>query len=138
MLSFRQIDKRLGLLLADMDGDLWTSILAELNPPDGRPRSEMVHDLCFRDAKALAGYIPDLRAVMGRVSPQSLDFDELAAFKSIRGLLNFAARIPILILYHPDYTDNQNLISFYNGFRQTLKEVDEYLALAAPPEKGAN
>jgi hypothetical protein len=131
MLTFTQLDKRLALLLEDLDGDFWTSILEQLNPPESFPKSETVHDLCFRDAKALAGYVPDLRAIMRGVSPKGLEEGELAALRSIRGRLNFSARIPVLILLHPDYKDNENLINVYNGYRQTLKELDEYLALAA-------
>ncbi|MDR1678042.1 MAG: hypothetical protein LBS44_06595 [Deltaproteobacteria bacterium] len=130
MLTFSQLNKRLDILLEDLDGEFWTALLEELNPPEKFPRSEMVHDLCFRDAKALAGYIPDLRAVMRRTPPNDLAPEELTALKSIRGILNFSARIPVLILFHPDYHENENLINVYNGYRQTLKELDAYLALA--------
>jgi hypothetical protein len=129
MLTFKILEKRLGMLTQDLDGDFWTSLLDQLNPPENFPKSEMVHDLCFRDAKALAGYIPDLRAIMRSNPPKTLPEDELLALRSIRGILNFSARLPVLILYHPDYHDNENLINVYNGYRQTLKELDEYLAL---------
>jgi hypothetical protein len=132
MLTFNQLEKRLKFLLEDLDGDFWASILEQLNPPGNFPKSETVHDLCFRDSKALAGYIPDLRTIMVKTSPKSLQNEELTSLRSIRGLLNFAARIPVLILLHPDYRDNENLINVYNGYRQTLKELDDYLGQATP------
>ncbi|MDR2387080.1 MAG: hypothetical protein LBE80_05775 [Deltaproteobacteria bacterium] len=130
MLSFSQLDKRLRLLMEDLDGEYWTSILEQLNPPEKFPKHELVHDLCFRDAKALAGYIPDLRATMRNNAPKSLSEEEILALRSVRGILNFSARLPVLILLFPQYVDNENLINVYNGYRQTLKELDEYLALA--------
>ncbi|MDR2367152.1 MAG: hypothetical protein LBF58_03440 [Deltaproteobacteria bacterium] len=130
MLTFEKIEKRLKLLLEDLDGDFWASILEQLNPPENFPKPETVHDLCFRDSKALAGYVPDVRAVMRSIPPKSLPAEELAALRSIRGILNFSARLPVLILYYPDYRENENLINVYNGYRQTLKEMDDYLALA--------
>ncbi|MDR2302911.1 MAG: hypothetical protein LBF38_12870 [Deltaproteobacteria bacterium] len=131
MLSFATIEKRLKLLLEDLDGEYWTSILDQLNPPENFPKHELVHDLCFRDSKALAGYIPDLRATMRSSPPKSLPSEEVLALRSLRGLLNFSARLPVLILLFPQYRDNENLINVYNGYRQTLKEIDEYLALTA-------
>ncbi|MDR3134737.1 MAG: hypothetical protein LBU69_01435, partial [Deltaproteobacteria bacterium] len=64
MLTFSQLEKRLRLLMEDLDGEYWPSLLEQLNPPESFPKPETVHDLCFRDSKALAGYIPDLRAIM--------------------------------------------------------------------------
>jgi hypothetical protein len=134
MMTFAQLDRRLRVLLEDLDGDFWPALLEELDPPRSYPKSEAVHDLCFRDAKALAGYVPDLRAIMRRTPARGLSGEDLAALGSIRGLLNFSARLPVLILSHPDYLGNANLIDVYNGYRQTLREVDEYLALAAAGE----
>jgi hypothetical protein len=131
MLTFAQLDKRLRSLLEDLDGDFWPALLEELDPPRSRPKSETVHDLCFRDAKALAGYVPDLRAIMARTPAKGLSGEDLAALASIRGLLNFSARLPVLILAHPDYLENENLIAVYNGYRQTLRELDEYAAFAS-------
>jgi hypothetical protein len=130
MLTLTQLSGRLIGLLEDLDGELWASILAELDPPGSLPKAETVHEMCFRDSKALAGYIPDLRAIMKSRSPKSLEASEAAALRSLKGLLNLAARLPVLTLTMPDYHDNQNLIDLYNGYRQTLKEIDEYLALA--------
>ncbi|MDR1487005.1 MAG: hypothetical protein LBT62_03265 [Deltaproteobacteria bacterium] len=129
MLTFQQLDKRIKGLIEDLDGDLWRTILAELNPPDEFPKAQSVHDLCFRDAKALAGYVPDLRAIMKAASPKSLSPQELEALKSLKGLFNFSARLPVMLLTLQDYKDHQNLIDVYNGYRQTLKEIDDYLLL---------
>jgi hypothetical protein len=134
MLTFNKIENRLKMLLEDLDGEFWADLLARLDPPNNLPAPETVHDLCFRDAKALAGYIPDLRAVMRNNSPKNLPEGEIASLRSIRGLLNFSARLPVLILYYPDYRENENLINVHNGYRQTLRELDEYLALTAPAE----
>jgi hypothetical protein len=131
MLSFSQIDKRIKGLMEDLDGDLWRTILEELNPPTSFPKPETVHDLCFRDSKALAGYVPDLKAIMKANSPKSLSPEEIAALRSLKGIFNFSARLPVIILSLGDYRDNQNLIDVYNGYRQTLKDIDDYLALTA-------
>ena len=130
MLTFNQLYSRMMGLLEDLDGELWTGLLDRLNPPSDYPPPETVHELCFRDAKALAGYIPDLRALIKAQSPKSLDTLDLISVKKIKGLLNFAARLPAMTLSMPDYKDNQNLIDVYNGYRQTLKELSEYIALA--------
>ena len=130
MLTFAQLNSRLTGLLEDLDGELWTGILEGLNPPGAFPSDETIHEMCFRDAKALAGYIPDLRAIIKANSPKRLDASEIAALRSLKGLLNLAARLPVIILSIPDYKDNENLINVYNGYRQTLKEIDEYLAMA--------
>ncbi|MDR1296982.1 MAG: hypothetical protein LBO05_06345 [Deltaproteobacteria bacterium] len=133
MLTLPQLDKRLQLLLVDLDGDFWTDMLDQLDPPEKTPPSARVHDLCFRDSKALAGYIPDLRTILRETSPRRLSAEDMAALKSIRGLLNFSARLPVLILSHPDYGRNENLINVYNGYKQTLREINAYLAIAEAP-----
>jgi hypothetical protein len=130
MLTFSQVHNRMAGLLEDLDGEVWADILASLNPPEAFPSPESVHELCFRDVKALAGYIPDLRAAIKARSAKSLEASELAALKSVKSLLNFAARLPAVMLTMPDYKDNQNLIDVFNGYRQTLKDLDEYIALA--------
>lgn len=129
MLTFAQLQSRLSGLMEDLDGEVWTSLLERLNPPDEMPRPETVHDMCFRDAKALVGYVPDLRAVIKSRSPKTLSPEELAALHAVRGVLNFSARIPVLLLSLPDYRGHQALIDLYNGYRSTLKEIDDYLAL---------
>jgi hypothetical protein len=130
MLTFSQLESRLTGLMEDLDGELWAGLLEGLNPTDGFPNPDTVHEMCFRDAKAVAGYVPDLRAVMKANSPKGLPPAEAAALRGLKGLLNFAARLPVILLSMPDYHGNQNLIDLYNGYRQTLKELDEYLALA--------
>ncbi|MDR1658624.1 MAG: hypothetical protein LBT47_13970 [Deltaproteobacteria bacterium] len=129
MLTFSQLHGRLTGLMENLDGEFWTEILGQLNPPDEFPKPETVHDLCFRDAKAMAGYIPDLRAVISKTSPQNLAAGEIRALQEIKGILNFSARFPVLILTLDDYRSHQPLIDLYNGYRQTLKEIDDYLAL---------
>ncbi|MDR2443642.1 MAG: hypothetical protein LBE31_09000 [Deltaproteobacteria bacterium] len=130
MLSFAQLKDRLEGLMENLDGELWTEILSQLNPPESFPKPETVHDMCFRDAKALAGYVPDLRAVIRKTSPKGLQIEEKKALISLKAIFNFAARLPVLILTIESYRDNQPLIDLYNGYRQTLKEIDDYLALA--------
>jgi hypothetical protein len=130
MLTFVQLYSRMIGLLENLDGDLWTGLIAELNPPESFPAPETLHELSFRDAKALAGYIPDLRSIIKSNSPKSLETSELIAVRNLKSLLNLAARLPVILLSMPDYKDNQNLIDVYNGYRQTLKELDEYIALA--------
>jgi hypothetical protein len=130
MLTFAQLYGRMIGLLENLDGDLWTGLIAELNPPESFPTPETIHELGFRDAKALAGYIPDLRSIIKSNSPKSLETSELIAVRNLKSLLNLAARLPVILLSMPDYKDNQNLIDVYNGYRQTLKELDEYIALA--------
>ncbi|MDR1545471.1 MAG: hypothetical protein LBU12_01880 [Deltaproteobacteria bacterium] len=131
MLTFVQIRRRLRGLLLDLDGELWSALLAELDPPAKFPKPETVHDLCFRDAKALAGYVPDLRAVMRGVSPKALAGEELEAFQALKALFNFSARLPTLLLSLPDYRETAGLIDLYNGYRQVLKELDDYLQLTS-------
>jgi hypothetical protein len=130
MLTFAQLESRLTGLMEDLDGELWTDLLGALNPPGEGPKPETVHDMCFRDAKALAGYVPDIRAIIKANSSKALPPSEVEALKALKGLLNLAARLPVVLLTMPDYRENQNLIDLYNGYRQTLKEIDEYLALA--------
>ncbi|MDR1608726.1 MAG: hypothetical protein LBT38_10025 [Deltaproteobacteria bacterium] len=130
MLTFPQLQRRLNGLLADLDGDLWADILAQVNPPDKIEKPAAIHDLLFRDAKALAGYGPDLRAIMAKTAPQSLTPPELEAFINIRGLYHLLARLPVSLLTIPDYAAHEQLVDLYNGYRQILVEVDAYLTLA--------
>ncbi|MDR2423031.1 MAG: hypothetical protein LBE01_06600 [Deltaproteobacteria bacterium] len=130
MLSFPELERRLKNLLADLDGDFWLEILKQVNPPDEAGPVGAIHDLAFRDAKALAGYAPDLRAIIRRTSPKDLAPTDLEALMAVRGLYNLAARLPVVLLTLPDHLKNEKLIDLYNGYRQVLAELDEYAALA--------
>ncbi|MDR3203494.1 MAG: hypothetical protein LBV23_01945 [Deltaproteobacteria bacterium] len=129
MLTFVELHQRLIGLLNSLDGDLWNELVAQLEPPERFPKPETIHDLCFRDAKALAGYVPDLRAVMSRSSPHSLSIEEKEALIAVKGILNLAFRLPVLILALDDYRTHENLIELERGYRQTLVEIEGYLAL---------
>jgi hypothetical protein len=128
MLTFARLDRRLRGLLADLDGELWDALLEELKPPKF-PNPEAIQDMCFRDAKALAGYVPDLRAVMRGVSPKDLNPAELEALMALKGLFRLTARLPLLLLSLPEHQKTEGLIELHNGYRQTLREIDDYLAL---------
>jgi hypothetical protein len=134
MLSFPQLERRILGLMADLDGELWSQILQEVNPPQSLGPVNAIHDLVFRDAKALAGYVPDIRAIIRKTSPKSLNHEEVQALISIRGFFNLLARFPVVLLTIPDHLDNEKLIDLYNGFRQIIVELDEYLALAKAGE----
>ncbi|MDR1395571.1 MAG: hypothetical protein LBK52_05330 [Deltaproteobacteria bacterium] len=131
MLTFPELERRLLGLIANLDGELWPELLKQVNPPDTSGPAPALHDLAFRDAKALAGYVPDLRALIRRTSPQDLTAADRIAFLNIRGLYNLLARLPVLLLTMPDHLQNTNLIDLHNGFRQILLELDDYAALAA-------
>ncbi|MDR2352799.1 MAG: hypothetical protein LBF22_06465 [Deltaproteobacteria bacterium] len=130
MKTFSELWQRLAGLTTHLDGELWDNILKELNPPNEFPRDSLIQDLCFRDSKALAGYVPDLRHVMQKNSPKTLPKEEFRAFEHIHGLYNLTARLPVLLLSIQDYKTTEPLIDVYNGYRQILLELNEYLALA--------
>jgi hypothetical protein len=130
MLTFPDLSRRLNSLLADLDGDFWLDILQKVNPPKEPGPIGAIHDLIFRDAKALAGYAPDLRATVRARPPKELSPEELAALTAIRGLFHLMARLPVVLLTIPDHLNNDKLIDLYNGYRQILTELDEYLASA--------
>jgi hypothetical protein len=121
-------------LIADLDGDLWAQILQEVNPPKSLGPVGAIHDLIFRDAKALAGYVPDIRAIIRKTSAKDLSQAEVASLIVIRGYFNLLARFPVVLLTIPEHGDNEKLIDLYNGFRQILVELDEYLALTKAEE----
>ncbi|MDR1081327.1 MAG: hypothetical protein LBQ79_10305 [Deltaproteobacteria bacterium] len=130
MKTFAELHRRLIGLVSGLDGEVWDKLLASLNPPGEIPRDSLIQDLAFRDAKALGGYVPDLRNVMKGTSPKSLSPEEYQAFCGIAALYNLAARLPVTLLSIPDYAANENLIELYNGYRQTLSEIFAYLAMA--------
>ncbi|MDR1083433.1 MAG: hypothetical protein LBP22_00905 [Deltaproteobacteria bacterium] len=131
MLTFAELERRLRGLVNNLDGELWPGLLQKINPPQEPAPGSTLHDLAFRDAKALAGYAPDLRAIIQKTSPRSLPQEELTAVTAIKGLFNLMARLPVLLLTIEEHRTNQNLIDVYNGYRQILLELDQYLTLAA-------
>ncbi|MDR1315151.1 MAG: hypothetical protein LBQ12_16055 [Deltaproteobacteria bacterium] len=130
MKTFVELHRRLIGLASGLDGELWDRLLASLNPPGETPGDAKLQDLAFRDAKALGGYVPDLRKVMRDSPPASVTAEEYQAFCGIAALYNLAARLPVVLLSIPDYRENANLIELYNGYRQTLSEIFSYLAAA--------
>jgi hypothetical protein len=134
MLTFPELERRLNGLLTNLDGELWPEILKQVNPPEPPQSPDTIHDMAFRDAKALAGYAPDLRAIIRSKPPKSLTPEELQSINVIRGLYNLAARLLVLLLTIPDLLTNNNLIDLYNGYRQILVELDSYLLLALGTE----
>jgi hypothetical protein len=137
MRTFTELLSRLQGLILDLDGEIWEKLLKDLNPPNEIPNPNLIHDMAFRDAKALAGYVPDLRSIIRNTSPKAIKAGELESFKAIFGLFKFSARLPVVLLSLPDYKDTENLINLYNGYRQTLVELEDYLRLASPPTEPA-
>ncbi|MDR3152824.1 MAG: hypothetical protein LBW85_00795 [Deltaproteobacteria bacterium] len=138
MKTFTELHRRLIGLASRLDGELWDKLLASLNPPDEYPRDSQIQDLAFRDAKALGGYVPDLRSVMKNTSPKTVSFEEYQAFCGIASLYNITARLPALLLSIPDYRDSAILIELYNGYRQILAEIYSYLALVEAEAAGGS
>jgi hypothetical protein len=131
MLTFLELDRRLKGLTVDLDGQLWLDLLNELDPPNKKPQNlPAIHDMFFRDAKALAGYMPDLRAIITKNSPKNLPALEKEALLSISGLLNLSARLLVFLLLLPDYQETEVLIELYNGYRQILSELNQYISLS--------
>ncbi|MDR2352037.1 MAG: hypothetical protein LBF22_02550 [Deltaproteobacteria bacterium] len=131
MKTFSELLIRLAGLSANLDGELWDSILSNLNPPEGYPNPAEIQDLAFRDAKAFTGYVPDLRNIMKKNAPSELSATELQNFRAILGFYNLSARLPVLLLSIPDHKETEQLIDLYNGFRQILLELNEYHKLAS-------
>jgi hypothetical protein len=136
MKTYTDLHRRLLGLVTGLDGELWDRLLSSLNPPGETPGDSAIQDLAFRDAKALGGYVPDLRKIMKDVSPRSLDAREYMSFCGVAALYNLAARLPVLLLSIPDYRGNRNLIDLYNGYRQVLSEIYAYLSIAEEAAKG--
>jgi hypothetical protein len=130
MKTFSELHRRLIGLASGLDGEVWDRLLASLNPPGEIPSASHIQDLAFRDAKALGGYVPDLRKVMQATSPKSLDAGEYRAFCGIAAMYNLAARLPVVLLSVPEHRDDANLVEMYNAYRQTLAEIYAYLAMA--------
>ena len=130
MKTFAQLQTRLQNLLAGLDGDLWRAMMAAINPPTALQPEQEALDMIFRDSKAFGGYIPDLMAVMRRNIPQELSGEEIQALKGLTGLIQLFLRLLLLILLVPRYHDHEDLITTFNGYRQTLVFAEDYLAQA--------
>ncbi len=130
MQNFRSLSNRLVNLLAGLDGDFWREMMTAVNPPKKLPPEQKMLDMVFRDAKAFSGYIPDMLAIMRRTAPSELEADEVMALRTLLGSIQLFTRILLMILLLPEYHDHDDLITTFNGYRQTLTFVEEYLASA--------
>lgn len=130
MKTFVELNNRLASLLSGLDGDLWRNMMAETAPPDKLPEEQALLDMVFRDSKAFGGYIPDLMSVMRKHVATELTPDEIMALKGVQGNIQLLTRILLMILIIPRYNDHEDLITTFNGYRQTLVFVEDYLALA--------
>lgn len=130
MKNFVELHLRLQNLLAGLDGDLWRKMVTEVEPPENLPEEQGVLDMVFRDAKAYSGYIPDMMSLMRKNIPAELGPEDLQALKGILGGIQLFTRILLMILLVPRYHDHEDLITTFNGYRQSLVFVEDYLAQA--------
>lgn len=130
MKTFVELQNRLSILGSSLDGDFWRNMLNEIKPPSKLPEEQQVLDMVFRDSKAFSGYIPDVMAVMRKHLPTELPPDEIMALRGIFSYVQLITRILLLILLVPRYNDHQDLITTFNGYRQTIVFIDDYLAQA--------
>jgi hypothetical protein len=131
MNTFAEIQIRTQNLLAELDGDLWRNMMRAVKPPRTLPGEQDLLDLVFRDAKAFGGYIPDMMAIMRKNLPAELAAGEIQALKGLLGLVQLFTRILLMILLIPRYHDHEDLITTFNGYRQTVVFLEDYLARAA-------
>lgn len=131
MKTFSELNLRLQNLLGGLDGDLWRTMMGEINPPNHLPNEQEALDMVYRGGKALGGYIPDLMAIMRRHVPAELPAGEIQAIKGILGYIQLMTRILVLILLIPRYKDHEDLITTFNGYRQTIIFVEDYLDQSA-------
>jgi len=127
MKNFVELQTRLQNLLAGLDGDLWRQMMVEVQPPKKLPEEQEVLDMVFRDAKAFSGYIPDMMAIMRKNIPTELQQGEIQALRGVLGGLQLLTRILLMILLVPRYNDHEDLITTFNGYRQSLIFVEDYL-----------
>lgn len=130
MKNFAELLIRLQNLLAGLDGDLWRQMMAGVEPPQKLPGEQDVLDMVFRDAKAFSGYIPDMMAIMRKNVPAELSPEEVQALKGIMGGIQLITRMLLMILLVPKYNDHEDLITTFNGYRQSLIFVEDYLSQA--------
>ena len=127
MKTFAELEVRLQHLLVGLDGEFWTKILYEIDPPKNIPGDQAILDMVFRDCKAVSGYIPDLMALMRKHVPQELADRDIKSLTAITGIIQIMTRILLMILLVPRYNDHEDLITTFNGYRQTLVFVGDYL-----------
>jgi hypothetical protein len=134
MKTFSELLIRLSGLTIHLGGDPWDTALEGLRPPESSGDAAAIHDMAFRDAKALAGYVPDLRNIMSKTRAAALGPDERRAFAAVYGFYNLASRIPALLLTSGICPEAERLKDLYYGFRSTLAELRAYHELmdAAP------
>ncbi len=130
MKNFVDLQTRLQNLLAGLDGDLWREMMKEIAPPKKLPDEQEALDMVYRGGKALAGYIPDLMTIMRRHVASELDEANIQALKGILGYIQLMTRLLMLILLIPRYHDHEDLITTFNGYRQTIVFVEDYLLQA--------
>jgi len=131
MKTFKELENRLQNLFSGLDGDLWRNMMKnDIAPPDKLPDEQEALDMVYRGGKALAGYIPDLMSIMRRSVPDELAEAEVQALKGILGYIQLMIRNLLLILLIPRYHDHEDLITTFNGYRQTIIFVEDYLAAA--------
>lgn len=128
MKSFAELSNRLAILVSSLDGELWRNMLTEIKPPSKLPEEQAALDMIFRDSKAFSGYIPDIMAVMRKNIASELPAEEIMAVRVILGYAQLITRLLLQILIMPKYNDHEDLIETFNGYRQTLVFIEDYLA----------
>lgn len=130
MKTFVELNRRLAILVSTLDGDYWHDMLAEIKPPSKLPEEQKALDMIFRDSKAVSGYIPDVMAVMRKNVADELSAEESMALRGILAYIQLITRLLLQILMLPKYNDHEDLITTFNGYRQSLVFIEEYLAQA--------
>ncbi|MDR2200475.1 MAG: hypothetical protein LBR53_13695 [Deltaproteobacteria bacterium] len=136
MKTFSELFLRLSGLAGHLGGGLWEDVLSRLNPPESAPADGEIQEMAFRDAKAMAGYVPDLRRILASNPPGGLGPEERLAFGAVYGFYNLTARIPVVLLTIEDHRKTEQLVELYNGFRQVLLELKEYGRVVAEKASG--
>lgn len=131
MKTFIELETRLQNLMSGLDGDLWRDMMTnQIAPPNKLPEEQEALDMVYRGGKALGGYIPDLMSIMRQHVPAELPPEEIQALKGVLGYIQLMIRCLLLILLIPRYHDHEDLITTFNGYRQTIVFVEGYLAEA--------
>lgn len=128
MKNFSELETRLSNLIAQLDGDLWRKMMAGVNPPKYIAPEQEALDMVYRGGKAICGYIPDLMAIMRKHVPGELPPAEAQSLKGILSYIQLMTRSLLLIMLIPRYHDHEDLITTFNGYRQTIVFVEDYLA----------
>ena len=130
MKTFSELNFRLQNLFCGLDGDLWRNMMSEINPPAALPDEQDALDMIYRGGKALGGYIPDLMSMMRKQVPTELSSEEIQALRGIMGYIQLMTRLLLLIMLIPRYHAHEDLITTFNGYRQTIIFVEDYLGKA--------